>query len=91
MKCYHVLADAQVPPDWTIPYHASEGANGWLCVHDDFGGCPETATRMGHVLDPAATVGAAYAAILAPWGVLAADTVLQAVMKIAARWSSAYP
>ena len=91
MKCYHVLTDAEVPPPWTMPYHATEGANGWLCVHEDFASCPDPSTRMGHILDASAVVGETYAAILAPWGVTATDTVLQAVLKIAAQWGTAYP
>lgn len=91
MKCYHVLTDAQVPPSWDIPYHATEGANGWLVVHDDFTNCPDPATRTGHILDSTAVIGATFAAILAPWGVATTDTVLQAVFKIASQWSAAYP
>ena len=91
MKCYHVLTSDQVPPNWDIPYHATEATNGWFVAHDDFANCPDTSTRMGHVLDSSATVGDAAAAILAPWGVAATDTVLLAIFKIAAQWSLAYP
>lgn len=91
MKCYHVLTDDQVPPSWDIAYHATQGANGWLCVHDDFANCPDIPTRMGHVLDDSATVGTDAAAVLTPFGVVSTDTVLQAVLKISAQWSAAYP
>jgi hypothetical protein len=91
MRCYHLITPPLVPPVCNEPYQYLEVGNGqWLLVHADCHQCEQGTTRLPHILETG-PVAADVAAALTQWGVLETDTLAQAMFKVAADWSAAWP
>jgi hypothetical protein len=91
MRCYHLITPPLAPPICDEPYQYLEVGNGqWLLVHDDCHRCQQGATRLPHILATGA-VGGNVAKALTQYDVLPTDTLTQAMFKVAADWSAAWP
>lgn len=91
MYCVHLSSSPPTRPVERDEYHWLDVGDGMsLMVHADCHHCIQPETRLSHVLktDP---VGAAVASALAAHGVLATDTLLAAMMKVAPSWPPAWP
>ena len=91
MYCVHLCPDPPVLPVSRDACHWLNVAGGnVLLVHGDCHRCQQPATRLPHPMQNRA-VGATVAAALAAYGVVATDTLVDAMMKVAPTWSPAWP
>lgn len=91
MYCVHLSPSPPTPPALREDYHWLDVAGGMaLVVHANCHQCADPSTRLPHVLGPG-IVGPTVASALASHGVLATDTLLQAMMKVAPTWPNAWP
>jgi hypothetical protein len=91
MRCYHLTAN---PPPLPIAHEACQwlevAGNQALVVHADWHQCAHPESRLHHILKPH-PVGPELAAALSAWGVVAGDTLQQAMLKVAEDWAAAWP
>lgn len=91
MYCIHLCPSPPSLPISKDAYHWLDVGNGQaLVVHANCHQCAQADTRLPHALAPGA-VGATVASALSAYGVLAGDTLLQAMMKVAPSWPPAWP
>lgn len=91
MYCVHLCPNPPVLPVANQSYHWLDVAGGQvLLVHADCHKCEQPSTRLPHPLD-SGPVGDAVAAALVAYGVVATDTLLEAMFKVAPTWAQAWP
>ena len=91
MRCYHLTPNPATLPACNEPCQWLEvGNNQLLLVHSDCHLCAQPDTRLPHLLLDS-VVSDELCAALAQWGVVATDTVTQAMCKVAADWPAAWP
>lgn len=91
MYCVHLSPSPPTRPATQDDYHWLDVGDGMsLVVHANCHRCTQPETRLPHVLktDP---VGVTVASALAAHGVLATDTLMDAMMKVAPIWPVAWP
>lgn len=91
MYCVHLCPASIAHPVADEPYHWLDVADGQvLLVHPNCHRCQQADTRLPHALTPG-PVGATVASALVAHGVVATDTLLEAMMKVAPTWPQAWP
>lgn len=92
MYCVHLCPSSPpVHPVAKESYHWLDVDGGQtLVVHGNCHQCAQDDTRLPHVLGPG-PVGNAVASALAAYGVVATDTLVQAMMKVGPHWPPAWP